>query len=697
MDLIIGIDFGTTNTVVSFYNKEAKIFSDGIFDKIPTQIYFGESISCGNYIPVNVQEKDRKILTNFKNKIGKMESFEGYDENKILIFFFNHLYKILNKKFNNYNFKTVLTVPSNFNDNQRKILMNTASSVGFEIIRIINEPTAAAFAYGIDTNREEEKILVFDLGGGTLDITVLEIDDNFFETIDSVGLNNLGGNDFTKYIYQNAIDEFKNKYYYEDLITVEKDKLTILWNKANIAKEKLIWKDNVSFEIKNFYKNYTLNYNLDKNKVMNLSIDLIKKIEKLLSNFEDNFSEIIMVGGASKLFLIQDIIEQKFKKKPMIHQNLQQVVALGACQYGAYLEDKLKVDSDIILVDNLPLSLGIETADGSFSIVIPKNTPLPAYRTQKYTTDTPGDNDVVVKVYQGERTIANKNYLIGEFNFDKVSKISNPIINISFKVDINGIISIYIQDKYSGRSQNILIRNIKKDIDVDKIIQDAKINNEEDEYNITLAQLIYKLQIKIENILSNLKVNNLIEEQEKIEKTNYLLSEYDIIKEKDVAELLLLDQKLDNNYLMCQQNVEDFENENNNLDVEKEIVKEKKEYLKEKVEFYLSKNLSNFERENLNNIKEDIETNILFTEEDLDEKLLFINKLFVNSPKEELFNLCMFLKEELEQKNLGLNKRQNIILQVIVNKYLNIIENNYDLDYKIEINKLNDLCNKMVR
>jgi molecular chaperone DnaK len=676
MELIIGIDFGTTNTIVSFYKNDAKIFSDGIFDKIPTQIHFGDTISCGNYIPVNLQDKDRKILTNFKNKIGKIETFEGYDENKILILFFNHLFKILNKKFNNYNFKTVLTVPSNFNDNQRKILMNTASNVGFEIIRIINEPTAAAFAYGIDTNREEEKILVFDLGGGTLDITVLEIDDNFFETIDSIGLNNLGGNNFTKNIYENAIEEFKNKYYYEDLIKVEKDKLTILWNKANTAKEKLIWKDNVSFEIKNFYK---------------------KKIEKLLSNFEDNFSEIIMVGGASKLFLIQDIIERKFKKKPMIHHNLQQVVALGACQYGAYLENKLKVDNDIILVDNLPLSLGIETADGTFSIVIPKNTPLPAYRTQKYTTDTPGDNDVVVKVYQGERTIANKNYLIGEFNFDKVSKVTNPIINISFKVDINGIISIYIQDKYSGRSQNILIRNIKKDIDVDKIIQDAKINNDEDEHNIKLAQLIYKLQIKIENILSNLKVNNLIEEKDKKEKTNYLLSEYDIIKEKDIAELLLLDQKLDNNYLMCQQNVEDFEKENNNLDIEKEIVKEKKEYLKEKVEFYLLKNLSNFERENLNNIKEEIETNILFTEEDLDEKLLFINKLFVNNPKDELFNLCMFLKEELEQKNLGLNERQNYILKVIVNKYLNLIENSYNLDYNIEINKLNDLCKKMVK
>ena len=284
-------------------------------------------------------------------------------------------------------------------------------AVGLKVIRIINEPSAAALAYGLNHSSSlDEMILVIDTGGGTMDFTVLQKTDLFFEVIHSEGLNNLGGNDFTQLI----VDDILRK------INITNN--NILWNQAQKIKEKLTYLDTFDIKIKNY------EYSLSRIKFENLSNKLIEKIENTLLQIINNIKNInyiILVGGSSKIPILQSTIKRVTESlsltniKQWIYPNLETVVAEGAGLYAGIIENKYTISDDVILMDVLPLSLGVELADGSYSVIIPKNTPLPVKRNQKYTTDSPCDTSIKIKIYQGERKIANKNFLIGEFIFDK--------------------------------------------------------------------------------------------------------------------------------------------------------------------------------------------------------------------------------------------------------------------------------------
>jgi len=710
-NLTIGIDFGTTNTVISYYKKNPIIFKDSIKDYIPTKIYFDENIYCGNNIPINIDERNKKILSNFKIKIGSGFEFTSnnkiFKEIEILGIFFNHIKNVLVKTFPDTKFNTVLTVPSNFNDNQRTILMTVAESVGFNILRIINEPTAAAFAYGLNKNIDDERIMVFDIGGGTMDISILEVDENFFETKDSVGVNDLGGNDFTNVIYNDCLKQFKNEIEKKDIL-ISQNKLVQLWYNCNRAKEKLSWVDSCQIEIKDFYKSNQVTkdliYNLDKIKFQNLSQNILDRISRKISTLKKEYSidKLILVGGSSKLNIIQELLFNEFKIKPLVHSQLQQVVSLGACYYGALIQKELNND-EIILVDNLPLSLGIETAEGSFSIIIPKNTPLPATRSQKYTIDTPGEKNVTVKVYQGERTIANKNYLIGEFEFNKISKVGMPIINITFKVDINGIINVTIVDKHSGSNKDILIKNVNDDIknNINEVLKTASLHQETDEKELIKTQLFYKLEIRIEQILNTIKNNNLMKKEIKEKTIENLIKELDSLRDKTIPELIQLDKKIDEEYftLIQNQSIETLETDNmdegNELNIEETIKKEKIDFIKSKINFYFSKSISEFQMECLKKLDKFMESDDI-NQVDLDEKIEYIKELFKENDKDELTQLCVFLKEEIANYNLGLNEEQYKILSEIVSKYFKMLENDDDINYKDEINNLNSVCEKLI-
>ena len=710
-DLTIGIDFGTTNTVISYYKKNPTILKDSIKDYIPTKIYFGEKIYCGNNIPIDIEERDKNILSNFKLKVGSNFEFSYNEkiikEKDILCLFFNHIKKILSKNFIDTIFNVVLTVPSNFNDNQRSIIMNIAKLTGFNILRIINEPTAAAFAYGLNKGFEDEQVMVFDIGGGTMDISILEIDDNFFETKDSVGVNDLGGNNFTDLIYNDCLKEFKNDRNNQDIL-ISKNKLVQLWYKCNRAKEKLTWVDSCQIKINDFYKNKNkmepLIYNLDKSKFKNLSKNILDRIKRKLSTIKELYkiNKLILVGGSSKLEIIQDLLFEEFNIKPLVHSQLQQVVSLGACYYAALIQKKLNND-DIILVDNLPLSLGIETAEGSFSKIIPKNTPLPATRSQKYTIDTPGEEEVTVKVYQGERSIAKKNYLIGEFTFNKISKVGNPVINITFRVDINGLINVTIEDKHSGSNKDILIKNDSYNIEssIDDILKEADNNKDLDDKELIKTQLVYKIEIRIEQILNTITNNNLMRKEVKDKVINDLLKEFDSIREKTIQELIKLDKKIDEEYFTLVQNqkIDIFENNDelncNELNIEETIKKEKVEFLKSKIDFYFSKNITDFQRDCLKKLNKFIEIEEI-SQTDLDEKIEYIKELFKENDRDELLQLCIFLKEEIRNYNLGLTDDQYKILSQIVTKYLEMLDNNDDINFKEEINNLNKICEKFI-
>lgn len=683
-DIILGIDFGSTNTVITYFaNNKPNILMDGVFKSIKSKVGIKDGVySCGNYLSLN----NDKIIHSFKTKIGT----EDLDE--ILIIFFEHLRKLVLNKFPNHNLKSVITVPSNFNDNQREIIKKNFISIGFNVIRIINEPSAAALSYGLtSTCTEEEKILVIDLGGGTLDITLLLKDNGFFEVEHSVGLNDLGGNDFTKVIYDYILKQYSD---------FDNDKLIQLWYVCQNAKEKLSWVDNYEIKIPNYNNKTDLLFNLNIKKFHNLCNNLIDKLEKILTDINNNYNDIkyiIMVGNSSKMPIIKSIIEKIFNKQPWLHPNLESVVSEGACLYGAILENAYKSDNNVVLVDVLPLSLGVETIDGNFSVIIPKDTPIPIKRTQKYTTDTPSENSVKIKVYQGERLIANKNTLIGEFIFDKITPGGTPQLDITFKVDSNSIITVTVTDKKSSIEKNILIKNVIKldQSEVDRIISLATVNNKIDEEEMIKYSRIYMLNTRIEVAMNNIKLNHLVDDKIKEDLLNKLCEIESKIENSNNAELLVLIKTLDDDFLNWTQNNVETVSESPQTDLEKIMLTELKDELYNKVIILLNKNPE--WDEYLQPILEELQLSNI-TLEYIQDKLLTLKDLEddeVVDHKEEFKNLCLFIKTQLEEDKIKLVTEKFNELVLLVNDSLELLQSTDEIDWSSEIDKFNNKCEEI--
>jgi molecular chaperone DnaK len=701
MELILGIDFGTTNTVISYFdNNKTHILKDGNYKSIPSKIGIkNNNLYFGNYLPLDCD----KIYNNFKTIIGNNEiKLELTDiiltESDILIYFFNHLKKIIIKNLKKTIFKTVITVPSNFNNNQREIIRDNFNKCGFNVIRIINEPSAAALAYGLNhINDEEERILVIDLGGGTLDLTILTKENSFFEIEHSIGINDLGGNNFTDVIY----NFIKKKY-----INIDDKKNKTLWYVCQNVKEKLSYLDEYEIKFKNYNdKNENLSEYFD-NKIFNrLSYDILEKYQNILESIKNAYEHIkyiIMVGNSSKIPMIQDKVYEIFNIKPWIYPNLESVVAEGACLYGAIGENIFLNNNNVLLVDVVPLSLGVETYDGNFSIIIPKNTPLPIKRTQKYTSDTPFENSIKIKVYQGERKIANKNTLIGEFEFDKVSYGCKPIIDITFRIDLNGIISITVLDRKSNIEKNVLIKDIPifNEDELNDILSLAKQNEKLDEEENLIKNRLYLIKNKIEIILNNLKLNELMDKVNKDKIINEILElESKTDNTTNSTELLNILKEIDDKYIIFT-NVQNYEVENKNDEINETIFEEiifieKKEELFNKVTLLLHKNPE--WEEYLQPILDELNyTNI--TKDYIIDKLEIIKDLEDNDEdntdfKDQLNNLCLFLKSEIELGNLDISLERKEHLSNLINNTIDMIENDNDeTDWENELKLFNINC-----
>ena len=702
-EILVGIDFGTTNTVIThFNNNKSNILLDGIFKIIPSKIAkYNGKIYCGNYIPVNASD----IIHSFKISIGDNNIFKfnlddsSYSHHDLLVIFFKHLTEIIyqNLKDNNLLIKAVITVPSNFNDNQREIIRSAYQSVGIKVIRIINEPSAAALAYGLShSSGELEEILVIDTGGGTMDFTILQKLDTFFEVIHSEGLNDLGGNNFTKLIADDIIRV-------NNLMDVDINK-TILWNQSQKIKEKLTYLD--SYEISINLNDRKINYNLTKTKFENLSNDLIKKVENTLTNIIESYKNInwvILVGGTSRIPILQKTIKEITNKNPWIHPNLESVVSEGAGLYVGIIENKYQANEGVVLMDVLPLSLGIELADGSYSIIIPKNTPLPVKRGQKYTTDSPGDTSIKIKVYQGERMIANKNFLIGEFIFDKVSAGGVPIIEIAFKVDLNSIINIIIIDRKSGVERNILVKDIPQinSDDIDKIITQANSLLDTDEAELIRNQNIYLIKTHIENSLINLQINDLINETDKNEMLDKFKQIEESLETMNNFQLIETLNSLQESYALIGSVIPDYEQQTDDkMDgIEKLFYNDRKIELKNRIGILLAKNpdWSEFlnpvlEEISYENVSIDYINEKLSLLEQLEEDNEYVDK---RDYKQELNNLCLYLKSEIESGNIDLGDK-NIILFELINNTINLFnENSKNINWKEQLDILNKKCEEI--
>jgi molecular chaperone DnaK len=709
---VFGIDLGTTNTVISYFeDNKSKILSDGSFKLIPTKIYISSDnkIYCGNYIPIGSKD----IINSFKVEIGKeykiIRNNKEYNISSILNIFINHIKSLILKKFPKLNeIETVITVPSNFSDIQREIIRDAFINNKFSVIRIINEPSAAALAYGL--NQEGySKIMVIDTGGGTMDITILERDGNFFEVLHSEGLNDLGGNNFTNVIVEYIVNKLnleKSDNGYIDKSINKKISKDSLFYTAQRIKEKLSYQEHYITNLKNIGLDYNLELSaIEFNKLSN---KLLQRVDDLLSNIlktYDGIEYFILVGGSSKMKILQEKIYDITRKKPWYHPNLESVVSEGASLYAGIIKGYYKSEEDVLLVDVLPLSLGIETVDGNFSIIIPKNTPLPTKRVQRYTTDTPGDSNIKIKIFQGERKIANKNTLIGEIEFNKVSLTGMPVIEIAFKIDLNGIINIIILDKKSGAESNILLKDIPKydENTLNKILEEAELNNDVDEEMVVKLQRIYIIKTKIENAIINLSINELLTEETKKDIQIELNKIEEELEEKTNTELLEIIHQIDKKYsgLTTSNNLSDNDEYNDKKmdDLERILLNELKADILRRSNLLLAQNPEWLEF--IKPLLEELELSNL-TMEYLQEKLSALKDLQEDDNdnttrdfKEELKNMCIYLKTEIDEGQIELAEDKKNVLIAILTETFEIIENNNEINWEQKMKDFNKSCEEL--
>jgi hypothetical protein len=469
-------------------------------------------------------------------------------------------------------------------------------------------------------------------------------------------------------------------------------------------KEKLSYLENFQINLKP-YLGYDSFYDLTDKGFNKLSHKLLNRIDELISNLLKTHNDIeyfILVGCSSKMKILKEKIYDITRKKPWVHPNLESVVAEGASLYAAIITGLYKSEENVLLVDILPLSLGVETADGNFSIIIPKDTPLPAKRSQKYTTDSPGDATIKIKIYQGERKIANKNLFIGEIEFDKVSNTGMPVIDITFKVDLNGIINIIVIDKKSGLDKNILIKDIPKfnpDALAD-IIKDAELNNEADLETTTKLQRIYIIKNKIENALINLNINDLLSENTKNEIRENLNNIEEKIESMTNTELLDIITNLDEKYSGLIQNCQIADNDDNEEkkmdDLERVLLNEIKSDVSIRANLLLAQNPDWVEF--INPLLEDLELSNL-SYEYLEDKLKILRELQdegdeTRDYKEELKNLCLYIKNEIEENQLVLEDNNKIILNELIINNLELLEKIEDdsINWEEKLKDFNQSC-----